>query len=120
MVAVGVAVAVAVAVRVAVAVTVAVRVAVAVGVAVGAVPLTVIWNVNWLWLPQELVYVTTKAFMPLLRGMLSTSRVVAIQPLGPAQYQLPPVVGCGPRFTADPVVTVALAVCCQAPPLTSK
>jgi hypothetical protein len=49
---------------------VAVGVFTAVGVGVAPPPLTVIANVAVLWHPLVLVYVSTKAFMPVTNGML--------------------------------------------------
>jgi hypothetical protein len=46
------------------------------------------------------------------------SRVVAVKPPGPDHDHDPPVVGCGPNFTDAPELTVALDVCCHAPPFT--
>jgi hypothetical protein len=48
--------------------------------------------------------------------MLSISRAVEVNPLGPLQAQLPPVSGCGPRLTVAAVeVTVALVSSIQTP-----
>jgi len=48
--------------------------------------------------------------------MLSISRAVEVNPLGPVQAHDPPLVGCGPRFTAVLVEdTVAVDSCVQVP-----
>ena len=48
--------------------------------------------------------------------MLSISREVEVNPLGPVQLHDPPLTGCGPRLTVDPLAADAVLVCCQAPP----
>jgi len=63
--------------------------------------------------------VAVKTSFPKLKGILSISREVEVNPFGPVQLQEPPVRGWGPRLTEDPKVTVTLATCCQAPPFTS-
>ena len=65
--------------------------------------------------------VATNVFTPLLNGIPSISRETAVDvnPLGPVQFHVPPS-GAGPRFTVDPEATVAMAVCCHAPPFTCK
>ncbi len=69
--------------------------------------------------PQAFVYVAVKVSVPTLKGILSISREVEVNPLGPVQLQEPPVNGCGPRLTVEEVeVTEALLVCCHAPPFT--
>jgi hypothetical protein len=70
-----------------------------------------------LWQELELVYVATYVLTPVLNAIPSSSRAVEVNPLGPVQCQVP-VKGCGPRFTAEPEVTVTLAICCQAAPFT--
>ncbi len=52
--------------------------------------------------------------------MALRTREVEVKPFGPVQLQLPPVCGCGPRFTVSPTFTATLAVCCQAPPFTCR
>ena len=85
---------------------------------VGAV--TVTTNVSVLAQAVALVYVATNVLAPVLNGIPSISRAVDANPLGPAQLQVPPVRGCGPRFTVDPEATVVLAISCQAAPFTCR
>ena len=47
-------------------------------------------------------------------------REVEVKLLGPVQLQLPPVCGCGPRFTVSLRFTVTLLACCHAPPFTCR
>lgn len=48
--------------------------------------------------------------------MLSISREVDVNPLGPVQLHVPPVAGCGARFTTEPGHTFSEAVKSQEPP----
>ena len=52
--------------------------------------------------------------------MLLSTREVDVKPFGPVQLHVPPLCGCGPRFTVAPEFTVALLDCCQAPPFTCR
>lgn len=80
--------------------------------------LIVTTNVSVLWHELEFVYVATYVLAPVLSLILSISRAVDVNPLGPVQFHVPPVRGCGPRFTVAPDAAVTLATCCQAAPFT--
>jgi hypothetical protein len=71
---------------------------------------------------QELgsTYLLTNVLDPALNGIPSISRWVELNPPGPVQDHVPPDSGWGPRFTVDPVATVAVAVCCHRPPFTCR
>ena len=60
-----------------------------------------------------------KLLAPTPKGMLSISRAVELNPLGPVQLQDPPVTGWGPRLTvAGSEATVTPAAWFQVAPLT--
>ncbi len=75
----------------------------------------------WVLLQKvESMYVPVNISVPLISGIPSISRRFELNPPVPVQDHVPPT-GWGPIFTMDPVVgTVAVVVCCQAPPSTCR
>ena len=54
---------------------------------------------------------------PVLSAMLLIWRAVEVNPFGPVQLHVPPLMGCGPRSTAVVVeLTVAADSCTQVEP----
>ena len=49
-----------------------------------------------------------------------STREVDVKPFGPLQLHVPPLPGCGPRFTVSPTFTATLLACCQAPAFTCR
>ncbi len=68
--------------------------------------------------PSVFLKVAVYTLLDEVSVMLLSTREVDVKPFGPVHLHVPPLCGCGPRFTVPPTFTATLATCCHAPPFT--